>query len=46
MNAGEHVEHTQMICGEIIGLVNGVLLELERICEEYPEDDDQCTVIV
>jgi len=41
MNAGEHVEHTQMICGEIFGLVNGLLCELELICEVHEEEEQE-----
>jgi len=31
--------HVRLICGRVFGLIDGLLCELERICEEYPEDD-------
>ena len=39
MNAGEQVTHAQLICGQVYGLIDNLLCELELICEEYPEED-------
>ena len=36
------VQHTQMICQRVFCiLVDGELLELERVCEEYPDEDTE-----
>ena len=39
--AGEIVEHVQLVCGEAFAIVDGLLWKLERICEEYPEDEEE-----
>jgi len=36
---GEHVEHTQLICGEAYAIVEGFLCELERVCEPHEDEE-------
>jgi hypothetical protein len=37
--AGEQIVHTQLICNEAFAIVDGLLLELERVREERPEEE-------
>ena len=34
------VSRSQMICGEAFGLVNGFVLDLERVCEKHTYSND------
>ncbi len=34
------VMHTQLICNEVFAIVNGILCEYERVCEEHIEEPD------
>ncbi len=40
MNAGEQELNARLICGQVECLIDGLLCELETVCEDYPEDDD------
>jgi len=33
--------NAQLICGRVFGLIDGLLCELELICEEFPEDEEE-----
>jgi len=37
---GEELVSVQLICNRIYSLVDGFRVELERVCDEFPEDDD------
>jgi len=37
---GEELVSVQLICDRIYCLVDGFRVELERVCDEFPEDDD------
>jgi len=34
----DNIEHPQLVCGEAFAIVNGFLLELERVCEKSLSD--------
>ena len=33
--------NTQLICGRIFAIIDGLLCELERVGDEYPDDDPE-----
>ena len=35
----DEILHTQMICNRVYALIDGILLELERVCDEHEETD-------
>ena len=48
MDGEQYVEHSQMICGRVYALIDEILCELERVCEEIPyvdEDDNDSSDI-
>ena len=35
------ITHVRLICGQVECLIEGILLELERVCEEHIEEPDE-----
>ena len=35
------ITHVRLICGQVECLIEGILLELERVCEPHEEEDEE-----
>lgn len=38
-----NITHVRMICGQVECLIEGFLLELERVCEIHEDEEDLMT---